>query len=114
MQQAEVLAFNDIIRNGVPARSAVFGTARLELIRSKDFAKWCRENAEVVRSSGLLKDADVDVEKMTKALAELLKVDLDEWRTELGLIEEHYDSIGDRLPAEMRNQLGRLADRLNA
>jgi translocation protein SEC62 len=72
VQQAEVLAFNDIIRNGVPARSAVFGAVRLELIRSKDFAKWCRENAEVVRSSGLLKHADVDVEKMTKALAELL------------------------------------------
>lgn len=49
-----------------------------------------------------------------EALAELLKVDLDEWRTELGLIEEHYDSIGERLPAQMRSQLGRLAERLNA
>ena len=47
-------------------------------------------------------------------VAELLKVDTDEWRAELELIEEHYDSIGERLPDAMRNQLGKLAQRLNA
>lgn len=52
----------------------MWGGNRLDLIRSKDFARWCRDNAEVVKSSGLLKDEDVsgDVEIMTKALAELL------------------------------------------
>jgi len=45
-------------------------------------------------------------------LEELLKVDVEEWRSELALIEEHYDSIGERLPSEMRGQLGRLAERL--
>jgi len=48
------------------------------------------------------------------ALEELLKVDADEWRSELALIKEHYDSIGERLPSEMRGQLGRLAERLGA
>ena len=74
-QQVEVLAFNDILRNGIPARSAVLGGSnRLELIRSKDFARWCRDNTDQIKSSGLLKDkeANADVETMTKALAELL------------------------------------------
>jgi len=46
------------------------------------------------------------------ALESLLTVDVTEWQNELTLIEEHYDSIGERLPNEMRLQLARLADRL--
>lgn len=48
----------------------------------------------------------------SEALEALLSVDATEWRNELALIEEHYEAIGDRLPAEMRLQLDRLADRL--
>ena len=48
----------------------------------------------------------------SEALEALLSVDATEWRNELALIEEHYEAIGDRLPAEMRLQLERLADRL--
>tara|TARA_B110000438_G_scaffold242408_1_gene241946 strand:+ start:127 stop:1929 length:1803 start_codon:yes stop_codon:yes gene_type:complete len=47
-------------------------------------------------------------------LRTLLSVDSDEWRTELALIEEHYASIGERLPIELTNQLNELTSRLNA
>ncbi|MEA2273636.1 MAG: phosphoenolpyruvate carboxykinase [Solirubrobacteraceae bacterium] len=46
------------------------------------------------------------------AIAELLKVDPDEWRGELPLIEEHFASFGDRLPSELRDQLEALRERL--
>jgi len=58
-------------------------------------------------------DLDVDGLDLTAdALEALLAVDAGEWRSELALIEEHYASIGERLPNEMRLQLDRLADRL--
>jgi phosphoenolpyruvate carboxykinase (GTP) len=46
------------------------------------------------------------------ALAELLKVDAGEWREELPLIAEHFDTFGDRLPGELRTQLDALRARL--
>jgi len=45
-------------------------------------------------------------------LAELLKVDPAEWKAELPSIEEHLDSLGERLPQEMRDQLAALSQRL--
>tara|TARA_B100001245_G_scaffold50928_1_gene33748 strand:- start:7378 stop:9168 length:1791 start_codon:yes stop_codon:yes gene_type:complete len=58
-------------------------------------------------------DLDVDgLDLTTDALESLLTVDVIEWQNELTLIEEHYESIGERLPNEMRLQLARLADRL--
>ena len=58
-------------------------------------------------------DLDVDGLDLTAdALEALLAVDAGEWRSELALIEEHYASIGERLPNELRLQLDRLADRL--
>ena len=36
-----------------------------------------------------------------KDMAELLRVDLDEWRSEVPLIREHYAGLGDRLPVEL-------------
>ena len=58
-------------------------------------------------------DLDVSgLELGSEALESLLAVNQDEWRNELSLIEEHYETIGDRLPSEMRVQLERLADRL--
>ena len=47
-------------------------------------------------------------------LRTLLSVDTEEWRTELALIQDHYASIGQRLPIELTNQLDELASRLNA
>jgi phosphoenolpyruvate carboxykinase (GTP) len=47
-------------------------------------------------------------------LRTLLSVDTEEWRTELALIQDHYASIGQRLPIELTNQLDELASRLNS
>jgi phosphoenolpyruvate carboxykinase (GTP) len=46
------------------------------------------------------------------ALDELLDVDADAWRTELPLIEEHYDQFGERLPQALRDELDALGKRL--
>jgi phosphoenolpyruvate carboxykinase (GTP) len=47
-----------------------------------------------------------------EAMAELLRVDSDEWRNELQLIGDHYDKLGDRVPAELFDELARLEKRL--
>ena len=44
----------------------------------------------------------------------LLDVDPTAWEAELAMIEEHYDALGERLPAELRRQLEGLRDRLDA
>jgi phosphoenolpyruvate carboxykinase (GTP) len=45
-------------------------------------------------------------------MAELLRVDVEEWRDELPSIEEHYAKFGDRLPSELRDELDGLRKRL--
>ncbi len=45
-------------------------------------------------------------------MAELLRVDPDEWRAELPDIARHYAQFADRLPAELATQLKRLEERL--
>jgi hypothetical protein len=54
-------AFADLLRgkNGVESRSAVLQTDRLDLIRGKDFARWCREHPELVASSKLVSKGEV-------------------------------------------------------
>jgi phosphoenolpyruvate carboxykinase (GTP) len=51
-------------------------------------------------------DIDFDV------LKELLNVDVDLWKEETEGIEEFYAKFGDRLPAELNNQLSNLKNRL--
>ncbi|MFV0318462.1 MAG: phosphoenolpyruvate carboxykinase (GTP) [Microthrixaceae bacterium] len=46
-------------------------------------------------------------------LERLLTVDNDSWKDELELIEDHYEFIGERLPAAMRDQLDDLRTRLS-
>jgi phosphoenolpyruvate carboxykinase (GTP) len=46
-------------------------------------------------------------------LAELLKVSPDDWKAEVPSIEEHYQFLGDRLPAELREELQKLQQRLS-
>ncbi len=46
-------------------------------------------------------------------LETLLSVDNDAWKGELELIEDHFNFIGERLPAEMREQLDDLRTRLS-
>jgi len=45
-------------------------------------------------------------------LAELLKVDNEAWRGEIPLIESHFKFIGERLPAELADELRELEKRL--
>jgi phosphoenolpyruvate carboxykinase (GTP) len=45
-------------------------------------------------------------------LAQLLKVDEDEWRQEVPLIDEHFRTFGERLPEELRDELRELEKRL--
>ncbi|MDP9070879.1 MAG: phosphoenolpyruvate carboxykinase (GTP) [Actinomycetota bacterium] len=47
-------------------------------------------------------------------LAELLRVDRDEWRNEVPSIAEHYDQFGDRLPTALRHQLDAMEKRLGS
>ncbi len=48
------------------------------------------------------------------ALAELLRVDVDEWKAELPSIKAHLEGFGDKLPAELHAQLAALEARLHA
>jgi phosphoenolpyruvate carboxykinase (GTP) len=45
-------------------------------------------------------------------LAELLRVDADEWKAEVPSISGHFDALGDRLPPELRDELDKLEKRL--
>jgi phosphoenolpyruvate carboxykinase (GTP) len=46
-------------------------------------------------------------------MQELLKVDLERWKTEIGDIEHnHYPKFGKKLPNELNNQLNALRKRL--
>jgi len=47
-------------------------------------------------------------------MAELLRVDPDEWRAEVPSIEEHYANLGERLPVELRDELNALEKRLSS
>ncbi len=53
---------------------------------------------------------DLDGDK----LADVLEVDPAAWRQELPLIEAHFDFMGERLPAQMREQLAELENRLSS
>ena len=61
---------------------------------------------DAIDTTGLdLPDAD---------MAELLSIDLDEWREKIPLFREHYAQFGDKLPAALAKQLDALEERLNA
>jgi phosphoenolpyruvate carboxykinase (GTP) len=47
-------------------------------------------------------------------MAELLRVDIDEWRAEVPSIEEHYAHLGERVPVALRDELAGLEKRLSA
>ncbi len=61
--------------------------------------------AEAIDITGL----DLDAE----TLATLLHVDADAWRSEIPQLEGHYDSIGERLPEQLRDELRELEKRLS-
>ncbi|MEY2435213.1 MAG: phosphoenolpyruvate carboxykinase [Acidimicrobiaceae bacterium] len=45
-------------------------------------------------------------------MAQLLEVDAEGWRQEIAQLEEHYASIGERLPDELKDELKALDKRL--
>jgi phosphoenolpyruvate carboxykinase (GTP) len=59
---------------------------------------------------GALDVANLDIS--SSALEELLKVDVKGWLDEVPLIKEHFDTFGDRLPDELREELSLLEQRL--
>ena len=63
-----------------------------------------------VPGPGALDMTGLDIDD--SVLAELVSVDPDRWRSELPQLEEHYAFIGERLPAELRDQLSALEKRL--
>jgi phosphoenolpyruvate carboxykinase (GTP) len=74
-----------------------------------------RGDAEETPIGFVPKKAAINVEglNVTDAdLNELLTVNLDEWRTEVGSIREHYATFGDRLPAPLHAQVDALEARL--
>jgi phosphoenolpyruvate carboxykinase (GTP) len=65
-----------------------------------------------VPGDGAIDTTGLDVDAAT--LAELVEVDADSWRQELPQLEEHYRSLGDHVPTELREQLTELEKRLAA
>ncbi len=62
-------------------------------------------------SPGAIDTGGLDV--AASDMEELLSVDLDAWRAEVPLIEQHYSAFGDRLPRALRDELAALASRLD-
>jgi phosphoenolpyruvate carboxykinase (GTP) len=63
-----------------------------------------------VPAPGGIDTTGLDIDDAT--MATLLSVDAEAWRAELPQIEAHFERIGERLPAEMRDELRELEKRL--
>ena len=83
--------------------------------------KWMCERIEgkadgAVTPVGIVpKAGDLDVsglEISESEMAELLRIDVDGWKSEVPEIEEFLNKAGDRLPARMQNQLAELKKRV--
>ncbi len=76
------------------------------------------EGKAVETPIGMMPTEDaIDVEGLDVSaadMAELLKVDRDQWLNEVASIKEHYANFSDKLPKEMQNQLDALEKRLKA
>ena len=64
----------------------------------------------MVPAPGAISTAGLDV--ADDDMAELLRVDVDEWRREVPSIEEHYAKLGERLPGALHDELAGLEKRL--
>ena len=54
-----------------------------------------------------------DLDVGDEDLAELLRVDREEWKAQMPQFREHFAKFGDRLPDELREQLEGLGRRLD-
>jgi len=66
----------------------------------------------MVPAAGAISTEGLDV--ADDDMAELLRVDVEEWRREVPSIEEHYARLGERLPDALRDELAGLEKRLSA
>ena len=48
------------------------------------------------------------------ALDEVLAVNIEDWRAEVRLIREHFESFGDKLPQGLWDELAQLDQRLSS
>jgi phosphoenolpyruvate carboxykinase (GTP) len=64
-----------------------------------------------VPSSGSIDRTGLDLDEAT--LEKILSVDADAWRAEIPQLEGHYDSLGERLPDDLRDELHELEKRLS-
>jgi phosphoenolpyruvate carboxykinase (GTP) len=64
----------------------------------------------LVPAPGAIETTGLDVSE--KDMAELLRVDPEEWKAQLPQVHEHFAQFGDRLPRELREQLEALEERL--
>ena len=66
---------------------------------------------------GLVPSADaIDTTGLSmshESLETALAVDVDEWRNEISLIEQHFETFGEHLPVELRDELEQLQYRLD-
>jgi phosphoenolpyruvate carboxykinase (GTP) len=79
----------------------------------------CDDDADAAETAiGLVPTEDaIDTEGLELppgAMAQLLKVDPEEWRSQLPQIRQHFAQFGDDLPDELREQLEGLESRLGA
>jgi phosphoenolpyruvate carboxykinase (GTP) len=65
-----------------------------------------------VPAPGAIDTTGLDID--AAALARLVEVDAESWRQELPQLDEHYRSLGDHVPADLREQLTELEKRLAA
>ena len=63
-----------------------------------------------VPAANAIDTAGLDIDHDT--LAQLLRVDADAWRSEIPLIEDHFNVLGERLPRQLTDQLRALEKRL--
>jgi phosphoenolpyruvate carboxykinase (GTP) len=47
-------------------------------------------------------------------MAELLRVNVEEWKAEIPLVRDYFDTFGDHVPAAVLDQLNSLEERLNS
>ncbi|MEI7625952.1 MAG: phosphoenolpyruvate carboxykinase (GTP) [Actinomycetota bacterium] len=79
----------------------------------------CDNNSEAVDTpigripgEGAIDTSGLDISDAD--MAELLRVDIDEWKAELPGIGEYFEELGERLPSTLRDELAALKQRLDA
>jgi phosphoenolpyruvate carboxykinase (GTP) len=85
--------------------------------------KWvferCEGTAKAVETAigNLPADGELDLDGLDVSredLAQLLRVDVEGWLSELPLVREYYEQFGDRMPKALEGELDAMRERLEA